>query len=60
MSWLEKFHKSQWWLRLQLQGGEKWLESKYFLQVESWVLVRELEVENEKEGGAKNEALDSG
>lgn len=47
-------------VRLQLQGGEKQTESKYFLQVESRGWVRELDVENEKVGGAKNEGLDSG
>lgn len=47
------------WTRVMREvGGEKWVNPKYILEVESTVFVNELDVGDEKEGGVKNDRSD--
>lgn len=49
------------WTRVMREvGGEKWVNPKYILEVESTVFVNELDVGDEKEGGVKNDPQVSG
>lgn len=37
-------------------GREKWMNPKYILEVDSTVIVNEVDAEDEKEGGVKNDS----